>query len=141
VIIQATFHFTSSRHSMQSTLPNWNSTISFSSLPVTSRAASLPRRHVADDHQVAADLFKRLFRCGNLILWPEARSLYEPSPEHLGQQFPGLLRPYLPLCQTVSTTSSNGRRKSATRRTSSIPLSVKWRCGSSSDFDSPCCTR
>jgi hypothetical protein len=51
------------------------------------------KRQVADDHQVATGLFKRLFGCGNLILWPEARSLYEPSPEHLGQQFPGLLRP------------------------------------------------
>jgi len=42
------------------------------------------KRHVADDHQVTARLFKSFFRCGNLILWPEPRSLHEPSPEHLG---------------------------------------------------------
>ena len=28
------------------------------------------KRHVADNHQVAAGLFKSFFRCGNLILWP-----------------------------------------------------------------------
>jgi hypothetical protein len=78
---------------MQSTPPNWNCTISFFLATRDKQGSEFTqKRHVADDHQIAADLFKRFFRCGNLIFWPEACWLYEPSPKHLGQQFPARLR-------------------------------------------------
>jgi hypothetical protein len=49
---------------------------------------------VANDHQVAAGLFERFFRCGDLVLRAEAFALYEtiPRPGRPREQFPGLLR-------------------------------------------------
>src|SRR6516225_6576055 len=65
------FPFFSSRRSTQTTPPNRNSTISFFSLPVTSKATSFTeKRQVADDHHVAAVLFERFFRSGNVVLLP-----------------------------------------------------------------------
>src|SRR5271166_5255816 len=85
------------------------------------------KREVADDHQVAAGLFERFFRCCDLVLGAKAFALYQTIPRALS------------LCQMASTASFNGRKKSATFCTSPIPLSVNLRCGSSSsDFDSPC---
>jgi hypothetical protein len=52
------------------------------------------KRQVADDHHVAAGLFERFFRCGNLVFWPKTFALYDtiPSPDRLREQFSGLLR-------------------------------------------------
>ena len=70
------FPFFSSRRSTQTTPPNRNSTISFFSLPVTSKATSFTeKRQVADDHHVAAVLFERFFRSGNVVLLPSTANI------------------------------------------------------------------
>jgi hypothetical protein len=52
------------------------------------------KREVANDHQVAAGLFERFFRCGDLVLRAKAFALHEtiPRPDRPREQFPGLLR-------------------------------------------------
>ena len=52
------------------------------------------KREVANDHQVAAGLFERFFRCSDLVLRAKAFALYEtiPRPDRPREQFPGLLR-------------------------------------------------
>ena len=48
------------------------------------------KREVANDHQVAAGLFERFFRCGDLVLRAKAFALYEtiPRPDRPREQFP-----------------------------------------------------
>jgi hypothetical protein len=51
-------------------------------------------RQVANDHQVAAGLFERFFRCVDLVLRAKAFALYKtiPRPDRPCEQFPGLSR-------------------------------------------------
>jgi hypothetical protein len=51
------------------------------------------KREVANDHQVAAGLFERFFRCGDLVLRAKAFALYETiaRPDRPREQIPGLL--------------------------------------------------
>ncbi len=52
------------------------------------------KREMANDHQVGADLFERLFRCGDVVLRAKAFVLYEtiPRADRPREQFRGLLR-------------------------------------------------
>src|SRR5271165_1648929 len=52
------------------------------------------KREVADDHQVAAGLFERFFRCCDLVLGAKAFALYQtiPRADRPREQFRGLLR-------------------------------------------------